>query len=241
MKIDRRLMLIGVMLVFLSMVMATQYATTKVGYSYSIVHPSNADIRFIGSDNASDGIRVLRVLDNTTAVKIELQFGNISTNQNKTYTAAFGIVNEEPFAVNITHINVSVGTDPDYAQIWLHGNRSMKADDPTSVFMYNKGTIVNGSDTTAWMLGRGDANPNTMRYNVSNASSEVTTDWDTTADVRYSLNDSDCAYSIGVDGRTSNNASDFVWVQISIDVPGDIGLSSVTGVIWIHFEATTIT
>lgn len=47
MRIDRRLVLIGVMLIVLSMTMATQYAVTKVGYSYSIVHPSDADIRFI--------------------------------------------------------------------------------------------------------------------------------------------------------------------------------------------------
>jgi len=61
MRLDRRLTLIGIMIIVLSVTMATQYATTKVGYSYSIVHPSNADIRFIGSDNSSDGTRVLRV------------------------------------------------------------------------------------------------------------------------------------------------------------------------------------
>ena len=46
MRLDRRLTLIGIMIIVLSVTMATQYATTKVGYSYSIVHPSNADIRF---------------------------------------------------------------------------------------------------------------------------------------------------------------------------------------------------
>jgi len=61
MRLDRRLTLIGIMIIVLSVTMATQYATTKVGYSYSIVHPSNADIRFIGSDNSSDGTMVLRV------------------------------------------------------------------------------------------------------------------------------------------------------------------------------------
>ena len=61
MRLDRRLTLIGIMIIVLSVTMATQYATTKVGYSYSIVHPSNADIRFIGSDNSSDGTMFLRV------------------------------------------------------------------------------------------------------------------------------------------------------------------------------------
>lgn len=61
MRLDRRLTLIGIMIIVLSVTMVTQYATTKVGYSYSTVHPSNADIRFIGSDNSSDGTMVLRV------------------------------------------------------------------------------------------------------------------------------------------------------------------------------------
>ena len=47
MRIDRRLVLIGVMLIVLSMTMATQYAIIRTSYNYSLVHPSNADIRFI--------------------------------------------------------------------------------------------------------------------------------------------------------------------------------------------------
>lgn len=244
MRIDRRLTFIGVLLVVLSMTMATQYATTKIGYEYSIVHPSNAAIRFIGSDNAStgNGYRVLRIVGaNGTTAAVKLSFGNLTANQTKTFSAAFGIINEELFAVNITHINVST-SDDDFLQIWLHGDRDVNADnssnDPTSIFMYNKGTIVNGSGTTAWTLGRGDADPNTMRYNLSNATSEVTTGWDSLANVRYSLNDSDIAYSVGVNGRTVSNASDFVWVQISIDVSSSPA-GSATGTIWIHFEATT--
>ena len=46
-KIDRRLTLVGVMFIILSMSMATQYATTRVTYSFSIVHPSESDIRYI--------------------------------------------------------------------------------------------------------------------------------------------------------------------------------------------------
>ena len=104
MRIDRRLVLIGVMLIVLSMTMATQYAIIRTSYSYSLVHPSNADIRFIASDNSTDGIFLLRIngTNGTTNSELILSFGNISANQNKTYTAAFGIVNEESVAVNIT-------------------------------------------------------------------------------------------------------------------------------------------
>ena len=74
MRIDRRLTIIGIMLIVLSMTMATQYATTQVGYEYNIVHPSNADIRFVASDNSTDNITVLRVTGaNGTNAQIKLQ------------------------------------------------------------------------------------------------------------------------------------------------------------------------
>ena len=248
MRIDRRLTLIGIMLVVLSMTMATQYATTKIGYSYNIVHPSMAEIRFIGSDNASDGIRVLRVDGaNDSHAKIKLLFGNLSANQNKTYSAAFGIINEELFAVNITHINLSIDTGtPDYMQIWLHGDRDKRpADDSSSVFMWSKNVSQNGSGTTAWTLARGDQNYYTMTSNCSSQSASatnITTAWDTTAHVQYSLSDVDARQADGSDDDHSvNNASDFVWVQISLDIPSDpTGLDAVTGTMWIHFETTTM-
>ena len=241
MKIDRRLMLIVVILVVLSMTMATQYATTKIGYSYGIVHPSNASIRYIGSDNAStgDGARVLRIdgSNGTTAV-LKLDFGNFSLDYvNKTFTAAFGIVNEEPYAVNITHINVTSTTD-DILQIWLHGDRDAKIEnDATSVFMWDKSATVNASTTTAWTLGRGDGDASTIRYNVSDAATEKSTLWDSAKSVRYSIDNSDTAYGIGMSGRTVSNASDFVWVQISLRL--NDATDSDTGTIYIHLEADT--
>jgi hypothetical protein len=40
----------------------------------------------------------------------------------KNYTAAFGILNEKQFAVNIKCINIS-GHNTTYLSIWLHGDR----------------------------------------------------------------------------------------------------------------------
>ena len=145
MQLDKRLVVIGIMVIVLSVTMATQYATTKVGYSYSIVHPSNADIRFIASDNATDGIMILRVSGNNDsgarALTLKLG-GNWTENFNKTYTAAFGIVNEENLSVNITYINVSTTTGLDYMQIWVHGDRDLIAgSDGTSVMVWDKGTL----------------------------------------------------------------------------------------------------
>ena len=227
MNIDRRLTILGVMLIVLSMTMATQYATTKVSYTYSIVHPSNADIRFIGSDNGSDG-RVLRAINNGTVATVQLYFGNWSANSNKTYTAAFGIVNEETMTVNITHINVSTTTGFSYMQIWIHGNRSVNAvDDASSVFIWNNASLGYTSSSCAWTLAAGNQNTSNM---CADGITQLNTPWDTTHEVRYSVNDAN--YS-------KNATSDFVWVQISIDIPADADMSGThDGTIWIHFKAS---
>ena len=227
MRIDRRLVLIGVMLVVLSMTMATQYATTKIGYEFNIVHPSNADIRFIGSDNSTDNVRVLRVDgDNSSAARsIKLTLGgNITVNQNKTYTAAFGIVNEEPFAVNITHINVSTA-DTDYMQIWVHGDRdALPNSDASSVMVWDKASKGFSSSSCVWQLGAGNQDASNMD------GSSINTVWDGTAHVRYSTSNVDAV----------NQTDDYVWVQISLDVPDGASSASYSGTVWVHTKATTV-
>ena len=237
-------MIVGILFLAGNMIVATQYATTKIGYEYSIVHPSDAEIRFIGSDNTTGG-RVLRVdgVNGTSGLKVTL--GNWSAGVNKIYSAAFGIVNEEQVSVNIKYINVS-STNYTYLKIWLHGDRDANANststDPTTVLMYNNGTIVNATNTTAWTLAPGDGDSRDMCSNISNRSKySSNTTWDDISHVRYSFNDS-IGYGVGMSGRTANNASDFVWVQIAIDIPINIdGAGAHTGTIWIHFEADTNT
>ena len=249
MRIDRRLTILGVMLVVLSMTMATQYATTKVQFQFDIVHPSNADIRFIGRDNSSDGSRVIRSStgSNGTNIILTCDFGDWNAGTNKTYTCAFGIVNEEPFAVNITHINVSLGAGtPNVFQIWLHGDPNTDAtSDSTAVFVMNKNTTVHGSSTgCVWTLARGDQNKRTMNHNVTR-SSTATTMWDTTSYVQYIESNSSIAQNCtnkGAGGSESYDyGSDYVWVQISLDIPssGFGSGGSKTGRIWLHFEANT--
>jgi len=216
------------------MIIATQYATIQLAYEYSIVHPCDSSIRIIGSDNASDGVRVLRVASsNTTNVQLKLYFGNrFAGGMTKTYSAAFGIVNEENYTINITHINVT-SLNHTYLKIYLHGNRSANANnltqDPTGVFMWNNNTVVNESNTTAWKLAAGDDNSTNMCYNTSNrAATTIKTPWDKTAHVRYSRNDS----------NASSGISDFVWVQIILDIPTQVdAIGPHTGTIWIHMEA----
>ena len=233
MKVNKRLIIIAVLFVILNMVVATQYAVTKINYTFSIMHPSDSSIRFIGSDNSSDGIRVLRVAgSNTTNVQLKLELGTgYTASMVRSYTAAFGIVNEESYSVNITHINVS-SDNHTYMKIYLHGNRTANANstitDPSSVFMWDNNTMVNQSNTTAWTLAAGDDNTSSMCYNTSDsANCTIPTPWDETAHVRFSRNNSIATSSI----------SDFVWVQITLDIPDVVEtIGTYSGVIWIHLE-----
>jgi hypothetical protein len=242
MKLNRKLMILSVLILVLNMIVATQYAVTKIGYEYYIVHPSNANIRYIGSDNSTGG-RVLRVAGSNGTTSLKLTFGNWSAGTNKMYSAAFGIINEEQVPVNIMYINVS-SMKYTYLRIWIHGDRDANANntinDPTTVLMYNNGTIVNATNTIAWTLAPGNNNPNNMCSNISNRTNYSTnTTWDETRHVRYSLNDSN-AYGVGMMGRTVYNASDFVWVQVAIDIPNNVDVAGLhTGTIQVHFKAAT--
>ncbi|MFH1100785.1 MAG: hypothetical protein V1726_01955 [Methanobacteriota archaeon] len=236
MRLDKRLCLLGLLFLIATMVVATQYALTKVGYVYMVVHPSDADIRYIGSDNASDGFRVLRVNGaNSTRTAVILHFGNYSTNMVKTFSAAFGIVNEENYTLHITYINVTSENNT-YLRIYLHGNRTANAEsnltDPSMVYMYNNGTIMNSSSTIAWTLAPGDRNTSTMCANVSNSTYyTIPTPWDNTSHVRYSINNTNAV----------SNVSDFVWVQVTIDLPPTVDTIDLhTGMIWIYFESETV-
>ena len=231
-------MILGILIVICTMVVATQYAVTRLTYQFTIVHPCDASIRYVGSDNSTDGIRVLRVSgSNTTDVGLVLELGNVySANMIRTFSAAFGIVNEESYPLNITYINVS-SLNTTYLKIWLHGNRTANANsttnDPSSVYMFNNGTIVNSSNTTAWSLAAGDEDTSGMCYNVTDRTNcTIATGWDEAAHVRYSTNN-----SLAVSGY-----SDFVWVQVSLDIPSSVDTVGVhTGTIWIHYESETET
>jgi len=246
MTINKRLLILGILMVICTMVVATQFAVTKLGYEFDIVHPSESNIRFIGSDNTSGG-RVLRVANGNGTSALKLSLGSWSVGTIKIYSAAFGIVNEEDVPLKIMYINASSlnsSQNYTYLKIWLHGNRPANANntnnDPTTVLMFDNDTIVNATNTTAWTLAPGDANTSTMCSNISDRTNfTILTPWDNTSHVRYSLNNT-IAYSAGTFNRTVNNASDFVWIQIAMDIPDNVNTSGLHGGwIYIHFEADT--
>lgn len=210
--------------------MATQYTTTMINWSYSIVHPSESDLRFIGSDNSSDNIRLLRVDgdNSSTDMDIILSFGNISASSNKTYTAAFGIINEEAYKVNITHVNISADSGTDYFKLWFHGDRDAKVeDDSQAVCVWDwaeGGSMGYNSSDCVWQLAAGDGT-----YITIDGAGQ-TTPWDEQAHVMYST------YNVDA----TNGSDDYVWVQISINPPENADTSATyNGEIWIHTTAST--
>jgi hypothetical protein len=218
-QMRKKLLLVGILAVTLSTISATQYVRADLGFSYEIVHPSDADIRYIGSDNAGDGLRVLRSEDNQT---VKLWFGNWSAGQTKVYTAAFGIVNEERFPVKIKDVIVEdlAGAAGSHMQIWLHGIEDTEASNYTNNLFWN-GT--GGSTSNTWILAPGNQDSTNMH------GENIPTPFDDVSQVRYATNTSSTE-------ATSGN-HDFVWVQIVITAPNTRG--SFEGNIRFTFESTT--
>ena len=225
-KIDKRLSIIGVVIVVLSTTMATQYANTKISYTFNIVHPTDTGIRFIASDNCSDdGFRCLRVENNASPV-LSLDLGEWFPNSTKNYTAAFGIVNENNYSVNISYIQI-IGDNISFIDIWVHGNRTEdypdEGDCSTRVKVVDNGVSLYSKGSCVWKLAIGDDNTSSMD------DTNTTTPWDEPSHIRYSK------YDIAA----INVTDDYVWVGVSLTVPPDASLQSATGKIYVNFEAGT--
>jgi len=215
--VRKKVLLIGITVAVLSAAVATQYARITIGYEFSVVHPSNGFIRFVAMDNSTDGRRLLRIEDNDTAT-MTIKFGDIPKGMNKTYTAAFAIVNEEGFPVNITGVSVS-GTGASFIRIWLHADPTV---DAASEAATAKLLIWDGSASQGyWILDTGDMDNSTMET--------TSTPWDTDDNIRYAA-----GTPSAIKGST-----DFVWVQISIDTSGATKGTTYTGSIEFQFKAET--
>jgi hypothetical protein len=121
-------------------------------------------------------------------------------------------------------------------KIWIHGNRTANANstanDPSTVFMWDNDTVVNASNTTAWVLAQGNNDSNNMCWNYTDRTNcSTNTTWDETAHVRYSIFE---------EYNATSTLSDFVWVQIALIIPDTIeSPGQHTGTIWIHLETPT--
>jgi hypothetical protein len=230
-QMRKKLLLVGILAVTLSTISATQYVRADLGFSYEIVHPSDADIRYIGSDNAPDGLRVIRGNnagndpDPLTSSSVSLEFGRWAIGQTKVYTAAFGIVNEESFDVDINGINAVFDGDAEI-QIWLHGDEDVEATTSTvdAVLMYD--SEDGGAQVGSWTLAAGDQDPDT----ANDGTDDVDTEW--------CPNQSHVRFAEGSPLAESETA-DYVWVQVVLTVPAGADLNTFGGTISFNFESTT--
>jgi hypothetical protein len=231
MNIHFRLFVIGMLLLITTMAVATQFALSDLEYQFIVGIIPDQGIHYIGSDNSTDGIRVLRRTD-PNSENFQLFLGNISSNSKWTYSSAFAIVNEDRFVKHITHIDV-ISNNNTNIKIWLHdhkkNNANSMSDTTNSVLMYNNGTIKNYNKTIAWTLAPGDRNASTICSNITDIKNYTSnTSWDSIANVRYSLNND----------PTKHQYSDYVWVQIEIVIPADMHIKEqYLGSIHVHFKS----
>ena len=218
MELRKRMLVLLVALVALSTVAATQFATSDIGYEYGIVSASDSNIRFIGHDYGADGTLVLRA-DSTDGDGLTLDLGDVARGQKVWYTAAFGIVNEEALAMNVTAVSVT-GTGADYMQIYLHVNANTKAESDSGTLIWDK---TSGAQSFTWALAAGDNDATDM----DGASGDIATSVDGTANVR-AMADPD-----GDDDATSD---DHVWAQIILDIPEAASNAQLTGTITFSFQ-----
>jgi len=151
------------------------------------------------------------------------------------YTAAFAIVNEQGQYVNLTYVNIS-GTNASYLDMWVHGNRSVDAPSEAAdaaVQIVDNGNALFSASDTVWTLAPGDGNVDTISadYGASGGQTHLPCVWDTGANMWY--NDFSGNFSL-------NKTSDFVWVQICLDIDKDAAISGSAslGTIYFHFKAS---
>ena len=197
MDIRKKVLLVGIAVAVLSAAIATQYARVAIGYEYGISVTDGA-IRFIARDKAPDGNYILQ--NDSYALKLKL--GKFTPGTNKTYTAAFGIVNEEDFNIYLYNVTVN-GSGKNYVKIWLHKNPNVTAGQGgDTAYLVWDGTNVDFNNITFY-AGDGDAST------ATSSSETINTPINTTATgVRYNE----------TSGAIGNN-NDYWWVQISIDIP----------------------
>ena len=258
MKLGKRTLAIGALLIAFAAVMATQYATVRA-QTTAIITGLYPGIELMAHDkNITDGGWLLRRTGNT--LNYTLHLGDLSGGQIKIWTAAFAIVNtEQHYKLRITGVRVwgisggSPSNLPNYMEITLHKNPDLVGvptngysppsgshwNTDSNATLYWKGTSIGGSGSynrinNGWILGPGNgyikgANPK-MYY--GNSTGWAKASYDTTNYVyNYTTYNS---YNNLPTWGTDN----YVWVQIIIDLSqvNDISSSGLQGTHTLYIE-----
>lgn len=213
---------------------ATQYA--KLGVSVQgTVSTRYSFIQFMAGDVAPVGSGY--ILKNSNGL-YAIQLGTFAKGFNKTYSAAFAIVNSEStLKIQITKIYFGSGDSiGPYAIVALHENMSKNAfsEEPGCVIVYyDKGTSYDiGSNGFVLRNGQGDYTGGNLQYTADDGNTWVSASWDTTNVWKYNPN----LVNADVD-TTAATKSNFVWVQITIDLSNASDGTTLSGTMYIEVRS----
>lgn len=238
MDIRKKVLLPLVLLVALSTVMATQYGVIRVDYSYQITCRDNY-IHFLARDTDPTSTTKPLIYQSSNDTYYQFDLGKWAQGTNKTYTAAFAIVNEEAYAVNLDKV-VVVGTGADYMYIYVHEhaqktcNSAFTSDSSDQEAAADYKVMWDGSSGSAsnyWVLAGGDQN--TSSY------SDGTTTLDATWDGTYFVSKFDSTDDTGNTKEAVNGTADYVWVEVGLIIPTSASAATMSGTIYFEFEATS--
>lgn len=243
MKLGKKTLAVGALLIAFAAVMATQYATVRA-QGQIVITGKYPWIEFMAHDiDARDGGWLLRRASNTANYTIFI--GNLSGGQIKIWTAAFAIVNtEKNYTLRITgvrlwgsglgsllnYVNVTLHSDPDKVGVdsgagsYVPPSQSFWQTDTNAKLYWNgpQGAIDHSSD--GWVLGQGNGYDKTndiLYYSYTNSTGAL--QW---ASAQYNTANYVYNYTTYVypdesgshDNIATSGTDNFVWVQIVIDL-----------------------
>ncbi|MEM3444723.1 MAG: hypothetical protein QW115_01965 [Thermoplasmata archaeon] len=223
---------------------ATQYAKLGVSVSANISTPTSL-IQLMAGDGAVVGGGYILTNDNG-AYKVQL--GTFAKGFNKTYTAAFAIVNAEA-NVNLRITKISVNGDlKNNVVIALHKtadkNALVETDDGIVYYDFNVHSSTgigydHSSDGFVLAKGAGtyDTGSNKLKYGTDPTNwppSWYTASWDGTHNVWLTDGSHNDATYLTTD---INSKANFVWVQITLDLSTATDGTSLTGTLYIEVQS----
>ena len=241
-------------LVVLSVINATQFARVGAAYSYTVSN-MGADVHFITCDgNPVDNTKPLLVSSANASYSISL--GTWCPGTNKTFTAAFGIVNEEDYPITLVGVNVE-GTGIVNMHIFAHSNkgktctidkivtddaskRETNADAANQIAALWNGTLgASAKASGTWVLGAGDDNGATYDDNPA-AGNNYNATWQGAGINAWKYDKVD-DWGMSAGQTATNGTSDYVWIEICLQIPpGTVSSETAyTGTISFMFEAST--
>ena len=209
----------------------------------------DARIRFLARDLRLDYSRNATAVYNNTGpfiksadnISYSVYLGNWSVYTNRTFPAAFGIVNENNYSITVTTVNIT-GEISGYIRLWLHAHPRMIADttlggDDTLEAAADKKLMwdnsTNSSTGNTWIIGAGNHdNTNYKSEYPSGSQSAWTSTWNTT---HYAW-----TYDPNDRGWATNNSAyaDVVWFEIDFVLPEITTTGGYGGTITFYFTAS---